>query len=78
MYLAHKRIKVANVPLVPEVNPPEELFKAEKGKVIGLTINHEQLSHIRTERLKTLGLKGQANYAHPSRIEEEWNLPARS
>ena len=71
MYLAHKRIKVANVPLVPEVQPPEELFKAERGKVIGLTINLEQLNQIRTERLKTLGLKGQANYANPERILEE-------
>lgn len=77
MYLAHKRIKVANVPLVPEVNPPEELFKAEKGKVIGLTIHHEQLNHIRTERLKTLGLKGQANYAHPGRIDEELDFSIR-
>ena len=25
-YLAHKRLKVANVPIVPEVEPPEELF----------------------------------------------------
>lgn len=71
MYLAHKRIKVANVPLVPEVIPPEELFKVERGKVIGLTINPEQLNHIRAERLKTLGLKGQANYANPERILQE-------
>ena len=26
-YFAHKRYKVANVPLVPEVEPPEEFFK---------------------------------------------------
>lgn len=26
MYLANKRLKVANVPIVPEVDPPEELF----------------------------------------------------
>ncbi|HBQ26273.1 MAG TPA: phosphoenolpyruvate synthase regulatory protein [Syntrophomonas sp.] len=71
MYLAHKRIKVANVPLVPEVTPPEELFKVERGKVIGLTINPDQLNHIRAERLKTLGLKGQASYANPERILEE-------
>ncbi|NLB88756.1 MAG: kinase/pyrophosphorylase [Syntrophomonadaceae bacterium] len=71
MYLAHKRIKVANIPLVPEVNPPEELFKAEKGKVIGLTVQPDLLYHIRTERLKTLGLKGQANYANEDRIREE-------
>jgi len=71
MYLAHKRIKVANVPLVPEVSPPDELFQAEKGKVIGLSIRPEQLNHIRLERLKTLGLKGQASYANYDRILEE-------
>lgn len=71
MYLANKRLKVANVPLVPEVNPPEELYLAEKGKVIGLTVKPELLFHIRTERLKTLGLKGQASYANENRIEEE-------
>ena len=71
MYLAHKRIKVANVPLVPEVSPPNELFSVERGKVIGLTIRLEQLNHIRTERLKTLGLQGQASYADPQRILEE-------
>jgi regulator of PEP synthase PpsR (kinase-PPPase family) len=71
MYLAHKRIKVANVPLVPEVKPPEELFQAERGKIIGLTIVPEQLNQIRVERLKTLGLKGQASYANPERIMEE-------
>lgn len=71
MYLAHKRIKVANVPLVPEVPPPDELFNIERGKVIGLIIRPEQLNHIRTERLKTLGLKGQASYANPERIIEE-------
>lgn len=71
MYLAHKRIKVANVPLVPEVNPPEELYTVERGKIIGLTIREELLNQIRTERLKTLGLAGQANYANPRRIMEE-------
>ncbi len=71
MYMAHKRIKVANVPLVPEVKPPDELYKAEKGKVIGLTIKPEHLNHIRMERLKTMGLKGQASYANYDRIMEE-------
>lgn len=71
MYLAHKRIKVANVPLVPEVTPPDELFKVERGKVIGLVIKPELLNNIRTERLKTLGLTGQASYANYERILEE-------
>lgn len=70
-YLAHKRLKVANVPLVPEVEPPEELFSIDNNKVIGLTISPEKLNGIRTERLKALGLKEEANYAKIQRIEDE-------
>jgi regulator of PEP synthase PpsR (kinase-PPPase family) len=71
MYLAHKRIKVANFPLVPEIKPPEELFQIDRSKIIGLVIQPEQLNQIRFERLKTLGLRGQASYADPGRILEE-------
>ncbi len=71
MYLAHKRLKVANVPLVPEVAPPDELFRVEKGKIIGLTIDPQQLLSIRKERLKSLGLMADANYANESRILQE-------
>src|SRR5699024_9570766 len=31
-YLAHKRLKVANVPIVPEVDPPEELYEVDPEK----------------------------------------------
>lgn len=71
MYLANKHLKVANLPLVPEVEPPEELFWIPAGKIIGLTIKPRQLSEIRKERLKALGLHGQANYASCERILEE-------
>ncbi len=77
MYLAHKRIKVANVPLVPEVAPPEQLFIAEKGKIIGLKISDEQLTNIRSERLKSMGLAGQASYASQARISEELDYADR-
>ncbi|MDQ0254368.1 regulator of PEP synthase PpsR (kinase-PPPase family) [Evansella vedderi] len=72
-YLAHKRLKVANIPLVPEVDPPKELFEIPSRKVIGLTISPEKLNSIRTERLKALGLKEEANYANVKRIQEELN-----
>ncbi|WP_096201297.1 pyruvate, water dikinase regulatory protein [Bacillus sp. FJAT-45350] len=70
-YLAHKRLKVANVPLVPEVEPPEELFKVSPKKCIGLKISAEKLNDIRAERLKALGLKAEANYANIDRIKKE-------
>lgn len=71
MYLAHKGIKVANVPLVPEVAPPEEMYSLTKRKIVGLTISPQQLNEIRTERLKTLGLKSGADYASLERIIRE-------
>lgn len=70
-YLAHKRLKVANVPLVPEVDPPAELFSVSPEKCVGLTISPEKLNDIRTERLKALGLKAEANYANMERIKKE-------
>ncbi|MCP8967159.1 pyruvate, water dikinase regulatory protein [Ectobacillus ponti] len=70
-YLAHKRLKVANVPLVPEVDPPEELFRVPKHKCFGLKISPEKLNNIRRERLKTLGLSDGAVYANINRIKEE-------
>jgi len=77
MYLAHKRIKVANVPLVPEIKPPDELFQVPREKIIGLVIQPEQLNQIRYERLKSLGLRGQASYANPQRILEEMEYAER-
>ncbi|KGP90505.1 phosphotransferase [Pontibacillus chungwhensis BH030062] len=70
-YLAHKRLKVANVPIVPEVDPPEELFKVNPSKCIGLKISAEKLNDIRKERLKALGLDDQATYANMERIHHE-------
>ena len=71
MYLAHKNYKVANVPLVPEVPPPKELFEKDKRRVIGLIANPIKLNEIRQERLKALGLDNNANYANIDRINME-------
>ncbi len=76
MYLAHKKFKVANVPLMPELEPPEELFRIPKDKVIGLTINVQYLNVIRKERLKALGLPDSAAYATTARIERELEYAA--
>ncbi len=71
MYLAHKKYKVANVPLVPEVQAPAELFEKERNRIIGLVADPYKLNEIRQERLKALGLSFSANYANVSRINEE-------
>ncbi|WP_404285086.1 pyruvate, water dikinase regulatory protein [Exiguobacterium aurantiacum] len=70
-YLALKRYKVANVPLVPESRPPEELFDLPPDKCVGLIISPDKLISIRMERLKSLGLKPEADYAQLERINRE-------
>ncbi|WP_192986054.1 pyruvate, water dikinase regulatory protein [Carnobacterium mobile] len=71
MYLANKNIRVANVPLFPESEPPKEIYQISPTKVIGLTNTPEKLNSIRKERLKTLGLPQNASYAEMNRILEE-------
>lgn len=71
MYLAHKGIKAANTPLVPEVPPPEEIFTIPPHRLIGLTIDPGKLLSIRRERLRTLGLPADADYANQERILRE-------
>jgi len=71
MYLAHKRLKAANIPLVPEVAPPEEIFSLAPHRLIGLNIDARQLVGIRRERLKALGLPPDAGYAQSERVLKE-------
>ncbi|MDU1056596.1 MAG: pyruvate, water dikinase regulatory protein [Negativicoccus succinicivorans] len=71
MYLAHKKIKAANLPLVPEVPLPEELFQLPSYKIVGLIIDPGKLNTIRSERLKSMGLADGASYAALDRIREE-------
>lgn len=71
VYLANKSYKVANLPLVPEIAIPKEIYEVERKKIIGLIINPEKLNEIRNQRLVTLGLSPQSSYASDERIQEE-------
>lgn len=71
MYLANKNLKVANLPLLPEVKPAEELFQLPPRKIIGLTNSPEVLNNIRRERLKDMGVNTNSSYADLNRILAE-------
>ncbi|WP_081166782.1 pyruvate, water dikinase regulatory protein [Lactococcus garvieae] len=71
MYLANKGYKVANLPIIPEVEVAKELFTISPAKIIGLTSNPESLSNIRSFREQTLGLKTKSMYSNEKRILEE-------
>lgn len=71
MILATKNFKVSNLPLVPESVLPQELFEVDPDRVIGLVIDPDKLSDIRSLRTRTLGLKGESKYFDKERIKEE-------
>jgi [pyruvate, phosphate dikinase]-phosphate phosphotransferase / [pyruvate, phosphate dikinase] kinase len=71
MYLAHKGFKVANVPLVPEIPPPKELFELDQENVYALIIDLNSLVRVRHQRLRALGLPPDAEYAARETIARE-------
>jgi regulator of PEP synthase PpsR (kinase-PPPase family) len=71
MYLAHKGYKVANVPLVPEIPAPKELFDIDQEKIYALIIDLNSLVRVRHQRLRQLGLPPDAEYAARENIARE-------
>ncbi|MCB0357362.1 MAG: kinase/pyrophosphorylase, partial [Bdellovibrionales bacterium] len=71
IFLSHKGWKVANVPLVLDTPLPEELFKVDQRKVIGLMIDGENLYKIRRKRLEKYGQDPGGEYASKLYIEKE-------
>jgi regulator of PEP synthase PpsR (kinase-PPPase family) len=57
IYLAREGWKVANVPLVYGIAPPEELFEVDQRRIVGLTIDPQRLAQIRKVRLRHLPVK---------------------
>jgi len=55
-YLAQEGYKVANVPIVPGIALPEELFEIDQHKIVCLQIDAEVLQKVRTVRQKHSGL----------------------
>jgi hypothetical protein len=54
VYLAMFGWKVANVPIVPGIDPPDSLFKADPKRVFGLNISPVYLIAQRANRVKSL------------------------
>lgn len=71
MYLAHRGYKVANIPMVPGVEPPQELFQIDQDKVVGLVIGVDRLVSIRMARLSKLRHNIRDSYANFDKVEAE-------
>ncbi len=71
VYLALYGWKVANVPLVPGIAPPDELFNIDPGRVFGLQISMHQLISHRMKRLRNFKNTDNTGYVDEAVVKEE-------
>jgi regulator of PEP synthase PpsR (kinase-PPPase family) len=64
IYLSVLGWKVANIPLVKDIPPPEELFQIDRRRVVGLTIDVDSLQQHRSWRQRAM--RGTAGTAYTS------------
>src|SRR5580698_5000505 len=71
IYLAHRGIRAANVPLVPGAEPPAQLFKLKRAVVVGLTVSPDRLIQIRRNRLLNLREERESAYIELESVRDE-------
>ncbi len=71
IYLSHKGLKVANIPIVLNQMPPDKIYQIDQKKIIALTIDIESLKKIRSNRAAKLGASADHDYASLAHIFNE-------
>lgn len=71
IYLAHRGVRAANVPLVDPHTPPPQLSVVDKAPVVGLTISPDRLVQIRRNRLRSLNEGRDSSYVDIDAVRAE-------
>ena len=71
IYLAHRGIRAANVPLVPGQEDGERLTRLKNPLVIGLTVSPDRLVQIRRNRIDNLNANPSSAYTDQEAVRDE-------
>jgi [pyruvate, water dikinase]-phosphate phosphotransferase / [pyruvate, water dikinase] kinase len=71
IYLAHRGIKAANVPLVPGAPLPTKLLELKGPMIVGLTASPDRLVQIRKNRLLSLKEERESSYVDIEAVRKE-------
>jgi hypothetical protein len=71
IYLSHQGWRVCNIPLIRGFELPRQLLEVDQRRIVGLTIDADDLSRIRRARLGKLGQERGGDYAEPAKVLEE-------
>lgn len=71
IYLSCRGWKVANVPLVKDIQTPTALFEINPKNVVGLFLDVDQLVERREARVKNMGAGSSTNYIDYDKVKQE-------
>ena len=71
IYLAHRGVRAANVPLVPGRPVPDRLSSLNRALIVGLSISPDRLIQIRRNRLLSLKENRESSYIDVESVREE-------
>jgi len=71
IYLAHRGVRAANVPLVPTSGLPPRLLALQSVPVVGLTVSPDRLVQIRRNRLRSLSETRESSYVDTDAVRKE-------
>jgi regulator of PEP synthase PpsR (kinase-PPPase family) len=71
IYLAHRGVRAANIPLVPGSEPPEQLYQLTRPLIVGLTVSPDRLLQIRRNRLLSLREERESAYVEEEAVRAE-------
>ena len=71
IYLAHRGVRAANVPLAPKAPIPDSLFTLKKPLIVGLLVSPERLIQIRRNRLLSMHETRDSSYVDQEAVREE-------
>jgi [pyruvate, water dikinase]-phosphate phosphotransferase / [pyruvate, water dikinase] kinase len=71
IYLAVRGYFVANVPIVYGVEPPQELFRIDQRKIVGMRMDPNRLNQVRQQRLKQYPEDNRKAYVDANAVQRE-------
>ena len=71
IYLAHRGVRAANIPLVPGVPLPKEVFELRNTMVVGLIASPDRLKLPRRNRLLSLNEQRASSYIDQEAVRQE-------
>jgi regulator of PEP synthase PpsR (kinase-PPPase family) len=71
IFLAYRGWRVANVPIIANMEPPPGLFRVDRARVVALTVQVERLIKLRQARQHRMARRLFMGYARPEHVQQE-------